>query len=477
MIVLSLLSACSLTTTPVVECQTNLDCRTAFSWGSVCGEEGLCEDWTPSPRCERTIPADLFERKDEYRDRIVLGSVYERQESLLDVMSFELAITQVNDAAGLDGQLFGFVQCSNEEDASWDTLTAEEANVALATTLADEIGVPAILGPSYSSRTIDAYNAIKGTFDTVMISPSATSPTLTALDPPASDAEPGHLWRTAPPDSIQARAIALDLEARGIAKVAIVYDDDAAYGTGLAEELTAQFGGTAELLAFKTATDRDARTVEAGGSDAEVVMFVSSDKADVAAFLNAAGAVGSYVDKGIFLTDAAYDTNILRDAASASDLFPNIRGTRPATPQGNVYDFFLASFAAQYDGESAAGSAFPAYAYDAAWIAIYGTAWAHFQEDAITGTALARGMRKLSQGPSVEIRGTAWTTVTSAFSQGNGIDVVGSSGELDFDPVTEETAGPIDLWVVQANGRDFSVVCTFDPVSTTTLPPECTTLE
>jgi branched-chain amino acid transport system substrate-binding protein len=471
MLVALLLSACSLTTTPVVECQTHLDCRDGFGWGSVCGEDGLCADWTPSPRCDRTVPADLFENKDEHRDLIVLGSVYEREESLLDVMSFELAVTQANDGAGLDGRAYGFVQCSNEENPGWDDLTAEEANVEIATMLADQVGVPAILGPSYSSRTQAAYAAI-GDFDTLMISPSATSPTLTALDPPASDEAPGRLWRTAPPDSIQARAIALDLESRGVRRVAIVYDDDQAYGTGLAQELTAVFAGTASLYPFLTPTDRDARTVEAGTTDSEVVMFVSSDKADVAAFLNAAGAVPGYLAKGIFLTDAAYDTNILREASSARSLFPNIRGTRPATPVGDVYTFFLASFQGQY-GESAEGSAFPAYAYDAAWLVIYGTAWAHFQEGSITGTNIARGLRRVSDGAQVRIQGTSWSAVRSAFEQGRSIDVVGASGALDYDPVTEETAGPIDLWVVQPDGDDFTVVCTFDPVSENTLPSEC----
>jgi ABC-type branched-subunit amino acid transport system substrate-binding protein len=475
MLSLTLLAACSLTTTPVVECQSNLDCRSAFGWGSVCDDDGLCSDWEPSPRCERTIPQDLFDNKDEYRDLIVLGSVYERQESLLDVMSFELAITQVNDGAGLDGQLYGFVQCSNEENGDWDDATAEEANVALARTLADEVGVPAILGPSYSSRTQDAYTAI-GELDTLMISPSATSPTLTDLDPPATDASPGLLWRTAPPDSIQARAIALDLEAAGVQRVSIVYNDDQAYGTGLAQELTSVFGGSVELYPWLTPTDRDARTVEAGTDNSEVVMFVSSDKGDATAFLNAAATVAGYVDKGIYLTDAAYDTNILDNAQSASALFPNIRGTRPATPVGDVYTFFLASFSGTY-GQSAEGSAFPAYAYDAAWIVIYGTAWAQLQEGSITGTNIARGLRQLSQGPSVRIQGTSWSTVTSAFSQGNGIDVIGASGALDYDPVTEETAGPIDLWVVQPNGRDFEVVCTFDPVAADALPVACGTLQ
>jgi ABC-type branched-subunit amino acid transport system substrate-binding protein len=471
---LQLVQGCSLSTTNVEDCQSNAECRAAFGWGSVCGEDGLCADVEPSPRCERTIPADLFENRLEYRDSIVLGSVYEREESLLDVMSFELAITQVNDSGGLDGHPFAFVQCTNEEDPALDSLTAEEANLAMALSLADEIGVPAIMGPSYSSRTQLAYAGVKE-LGTLMISPSATSPSLTALDDPATDQNPGRLWRTAPPDSIQGRAIALDATARGVATIAIVYDQDGAYAEFLATVVAEEFDGTEILLPFTTATDRDSQTAEAGSADVDEVLFVSSDKGDVSAFLNGAGAIAGFDDgRGIFLTDAAYDTNILTDARSAERLFPNIRGTRPATPAGDTYNFFLASFAAQYDGESAEGSGFTAYAYDAAWLVLYGSAWSYFQEDeVVTGTGIARGLRNVSQGPEVVVRPTSWNSVTSAFSRGSSIDVLGASGTLDYDPVTEETAGPIDLWTVQAAGRDFDVVCTFDPVAVRTLPAGC----
>ena len=39
------------------------------------------------------------------------------------------------------------------------------------------------------------------------MSPSATSPALTELEPAASDETPGLLWRTVPPDSLQGRVI------------------------------------------------------------------------------------------------------------------------------------------------------------------------------------------------------------------------------------------------------------------------------
>ncbi|MCA9488265.1 MAG: ABC transporter substrate-binding protein [Myxococcales bacterium] len=471
---ISLLVSCSLTTTSPEDCESNAQCRDAFGIGWVCGEEGLCVD-TPLPaRCDRTIPPDLWaHRSDDYADAIVLGSVYERSESLKDVQSIELAIGQVNESEGLEGRSYALIQCSNEEDAAYDELTFDEATVAAATFLSDAVGVPAIMGPSYSSSTESVFLAVEGN-GTMVISPSATSPALTALDGLApSDADPGLLWRTAPPDSLQGQAIALDLEGRGVGKVAIIYQEGP-YGEGLTEVFLEHFSGQTELLLFDTAALLATYVADTATGNADEVLFISSEKPDVVAFLNAAGPLSGYASKGIFLADAAYDAAVLDQARSAAgDLFPNIRGTRPTTPSGPVYDTFLAAYSAAYGGETAADSAYTAYAYDAAWLVVYGTAWSTYQNGDITGMGIAQGLRKVSSGQEVLVRPTSWSTVRASFDAGQSVDVVGASGTLDYDPITEETATPIDVWTVNAPGTDFKIECTFDPTGLSGLPADC----
>ena len=46
---------------------------------------------------------------------------------------------------------------------------------------------------------------------------------------------------------------------------------------------------------------------------------------------------------------------------------------------------------------------------------------------------------------------------------GKSIDVKGSSGTLDYDPVTEETTAPMDVWVINAAGDGFETIATVDP--------------
>jgi hypothetical protein len=54
--------------------------------------------------------------------------------------------------------------------------------------------------------------------------------------------------------------------------------------------------------------------------------------------------------------------------------------------------------------------------------------------------------------------------VQSLLELGQDINVRGASGELDYDPETEETSGPIEIWGI-AGGREpsFTVVEIVEP--------------
>ena len=101
---------------------------------------------------------------------------------------------------------------------------------------------------------------------------------------------------------------------------------------------------------------------------------------------------------GIFLSDGAYYIDIFEDVADYDFLFEQVRGTRPTTVPGTVYDSFSASYAAAFGGQDPSEAAFTAYAYDAAWLMLYGTAWSMYQEGDITGIGIGRGLRNISDG-------------------------------------------------------------------------------
>ena len=68
---------------------------------------------------------------------------------------------------------------------------------------------------------------------------------------------------------------------------------------------------------------------------------------------------------------------------------------------------------------------------------------------------MSRAMRKMSEGASVPLRRGFWEMGLEQLAQEATIDVLGSSGLLDYDPVTEETFAPIDVWVIRAAGDEW----------------------
>ncbi|MEQ1506666.1 MAG: ABC transporter substrate-binding protein [Myxococcota bacterium] len=462
---------CSLFTVRPADCTSNQQCRDSFGFGSVCGDDGLCATTEIPDRCQTRTPADLAFPLDPSTHPI--GTLFDHT---LDThigryRSVDLATGQANGNGGLDGESFVTIHCTIEEGTGYDDLTKSDAAVTMGDWLANEVGVPAIVGPAASSDTEAVYNAVSLDYGTLLVSPSATSPSLTTLDGLSStDADPGLLWRTAPPDDLQGIAIAWDMNTNTSTyrpeppqRVAVIYQTGA-YGEGLEATFTdafAGYGGEATPFPFESAGGPSEAIAEAAFGFDEV-LFISSDVGDVVAFLLGAKNLASFQDLPLFLTDAARNTDVLTEAADASGLFDQIRGTGPANPSGTVFTQFASAYGSKYGGDDVSVLSFTAQSYDAAWLVMYGHAWARYQEDAITGTTIARGLRRVSSGPPIDIRPLSWNDVKAQFAEHASIDVVGASGDLDYDPVTAETTAPIDVWVIVGDDT-FLTVENVDP--------------
>lgn len=447
-----LLASCSLGGIPRSDCDPEA-CQAAFGFGSVCGDDGYCRSVEPHARCERTFPPDLFTRPEQYGDTFVIGSLMDRSLATQRARenAAELAIRSANDEGGLEGRKFGIVFCDIQENSNVDGLSRQEAAVEMALYLARELRLPAIIGPSATEDVQEAFLALVETWETdthrtLMMSPSATGAGLTSIDvTDPTDGSPGLLWRTAPPDTIQAEAIAQDMRSRSVGKVAVVHSTDA-YGAGIADAFHAAFGD-AILFPFTTNSKMVEQIINAGNTDADEVLFVSSQTDQAAGFINAIAGNPKYDDRGIFLTDSAANADFKENTSSASSRWPQIRGTRPSLPSGVVYDIFASRYRTEFTIDPAAYS-FTAHAYDAAWLVLYGIVWAHFQEDAINGKTIARGLRRISSGPKQTIQPSTFPAIIAAFMNGESVDVEGASGELDYDPETEETTAPVEIWTM-----------------------------
>jgi branched-chain amino acid transport system substrate-binding protein len=448
--------------TVVEDCTTSAECRAENGFGSVC-EAGACRPFVPNPRCARSFPETLLTNPSAYSGALVVGSIVERGfggDAVLENAA-ELAVFQANEGGGLEADRpIGIVFCDMSEDASLDLLTLDDAAVSTAEWLHAELGVAAIHGPTTSGSTELVFEAIRDT-DTLLISPSATSPSLTLLDNPTpTDEQPGLLWRTVPPDSLQGSTIAEDMILRGITRVSVVAENGS-YGLGLQNQFIDEFvdmGGTivGTPQAFASSAERDAAIAGSATGSPEEILFISGEISDSVAFLNVAGRTPAFEGIGVFLTDTSKTDDIFTETApAAASVFERLRLTAPAPGRGAVYDTFAAAYAARYP-EDPRQFGFLPQAYDATWLLIYGTAWAVYQEGSVTGTHIGRGLRRVSSGTSSDITGAAWRAVRSAFRGGSPVNVNGASGALDYDPSTEETEAPIEVIVALIRCDDMS---------------------
>jgi len=472
--------SCSFGKFSYTSCTTNEQCRDAFGWGHVCAD-GLCGAAVADARCTETWPPNLYARQNEMQDAILIGIQFDRSDFDLEMKAARLAVMQVMDNEGLEGTDYALIECTNEEDAFFDDLTQDEANEQVSEYLANEIGVAAIIGPATSNRVDSAYLTVEP-YGTLIMSPTATSPALTSLDGLTStDDEPGLLWRTAPPDDLQGTVLAEYIASEpvdpgddmpGLKTVDVIFEEGP-YGTGLAQVFNDEFkqrGGTTDLRDFGVGDteSRDLQIARAASSNSAGVMFISSDKDDTKAFLQeVASTSGLDSSRWIFLADGGKDEAIFKKVGALDDAdLARIRGTAPAPDGGTIYDNFAQAFSSRF-GTDAGNTPYTPYAYDAAWLVMYGTAWSWYQEGKVSGTGIARGLRRISdsRGDVIEASPTDWTSAVANFKEGLRVDVAGASGQLDYDPVTGETSAPIDVWIVASDGSgvSFETLVTYDP--------------
>jgi branched-chain amino acid transport system substrate-binding protein len=467
------LAGCVLNRTEQAECRSDTECQEAFGLGTTCNSDGFCQSRRTNARCE-TYPADLTDpaRAADYKDHVIFGSISPYENTLFEqfALSARLALLHINDRGGIDGTRgFGLIMCDAAPAAAdgYDDglATSQEAAVAMARYLIDVWSVPAIFGPARSSEVEQVFLEVRDE-DVLVISASATSPSLFALDATApTDQRPGLLWRTAPPDDLQTQAIAADMIVPGpgrpapVDRVAVIYINDA-YGAALYDAFATAFetGGGRDAQAFPySATDTGEQLDQVVGQVAtsatfDEVLFVSSTPEDFVKFLDIITDNPAFDGKGIFLSEAAASSEVLTKANP--ERFLQVRGSRPRPldpSTDTVYETFLAEYEVEYETEIA-DQVFTANSYDAAWMLAAGALWAVRQENGnVTGTSIAKGLRKLSSGPEVIVSRIGWSELRSSFEQGNSVNIQGASGALDYDPGTEETESPIQIWGITAS--------------------------
>lgn len=159
-----------------------------------------------------------------------------------------------------------------------------------------------------------------------------------------------------------------------------------------------------------------------------------------------------------YFTDGSKDDTKLLDPSlpdAVKALIQQSRGTAPARPSGPNFDLFKTNLQKDFM-LSADAYAFLAQSYDAGYVAAYGLTFASRAGTNYDGRQVAEGLASLSAGTLINISPTEWPAGKAELSSGPlKINLVGTSGELDFNASIGEAPGPIEIWSVAAGLGGF----------------------
>ena len=337
---------------------------------------------------------------------------------------FELAIRHINEGGGVLGQPVSFVLA----DPSFDP---DEA-VEVARRLIEDEGVHAIVGPSSSANALPVAEQVAGPAGIPLISPSATSPLLTAAD------DRDFFFRTALSDIAQGPVLARLTRERGFDNVGVLYRDDA-WGNGLHETFAAAWDGAIVSAAVEpqAATYLPAlRESAAGGAQALVIITFAAEAETI---------LREAFESGL------YEQFVFGDAARRLALVQTLGGDRlgdmygtagVAHPGGAAQEAWEQAYREAY-GELPV-TPYVRSTYDAA-VAI---ALAAQAAGSLEGGAIRDQLRAIGGAPGeVVIAGVEGIArALEVLGDGGDVDYDGASVSLDWDEHGDLLRGHIGIW-------------------------------
>ena len=442
---LGLICACSFTTaTGFNECNTDEEC----------GADRVCLQRyciRLPPACQRGTGTYSDAHRVAFAALLPLtdspdgGAIDESEVANLNAL--ELAIDEGNQRDGIKGRPFALFVCNTGDDDA--TLKAQ------ATFMANTLEVPAVV-VSGSAAVISAADVLTP-HGSMVISADATSPELIGTYQSSQ-----HLvWRTAPPDTLQAQVVAEQLTLMqqtqpSLAKIGIAYVDTT-YGQGLADALQMRLPAsfTPKLTPYPRDGDPSGALTTLAAFSPNLTVLVAFPP-DVISIVSGAKAHPTLTRLGgnqWFFTDAAKDPAILTPSILSE--IDQSYGTAPAQGAGTEFSAFRDRFEAKYmmDPEN---YGFTSHSYDAMYLLMLGAAYAARDGGDVTGTRMADGFTRLSGGTTeIILSPDNFSLGVSALQMGGTIDVKGSSSDLDLDydsGCPASSSSPYELWQIRDGG-------------------------
>ena len=326
-----------------------------------------------------------------------------------------LAAEHVNEQGGLlNGDTYTLVLADSQCDP--------KAGVDAGTKVVNVEQVVAVLGASCSGATNGMVQSVTIPAGVVAISDSATAPSITELD------DNDLVFRVAPSDAYQGRALAELAVKAGYKTVAMTYTNDD-YNAGIASVFETEFqamGGTitgSQMHEPNKASYRSELATLSGGDADALALFAYYGGSGISIIRNS-------LENGLFekfmAADGMFDQSVI-DQIGQSNLQGNLMITQAASDYDDAsYKIFAELYAETGQNPQAP---YAAHGYDVAFL----IALAIEKAGAADRGKIAAALREVASPPGVVIRPGEWAKAKAALAAGEEVNYEGASNTNDFD--------------------------------------------
>ncbi|MFO0574340.1 MAG: ABC transporter substrate-binding protein [Polyangia bacterium] len=416
------------------ECNADTDCGPGPSGEKLYCSEGLCAIGTPKAKlCTETFPSPAPANAIPIGALVNISSGNDGQTTL----AMKLAIEEMNKARIGDGDRPMVLHICDYGKVAGDALKSMQI-------LARERGVIAVIGPTSSANVLAVADEVRRSGIPLM-SPSATSPLISDLQPP------GLFFRVVPSDAKQGPLLSKQISPT-TARYAMLYVDDA-YGSGLKDAFFKSFPANTPVatVAYSEKTGDQAQLqaklqqILTAGTLDYLVAITNEFSDSVVTGLKPLGSTTK-----ILMADGAKNENVLA-LASTADMatkthLARISGTAPTVEGSNgLYSAFLSAFAGRFQ-QNAASSIYNAFSYDAAYA--IGIALAGAGNDATPARIVEMLLRINGGAKMMSVGGTQYLNAKRAIQAGAGLTLSGTTGGIGFDTHGDRLSALFEKWTI-----------------------------
>jgi len=346
--------------------------------------------------------------------------------------AIELAIKEWNNAGGVRGKPLMLLSCDSKGDRTHGVHAARHA--------VETVGVPVIVGPGFSGIFIDVVSQVTASAGVVTMSGATTSEMVTTLP------DKGLAWRTIPSDRAISESLVPLVESHQPTGLT-VFAKAGPFGEGLlntlSDSMAKKMGEHINAVAYQPGEEPE-RLVDAQLREGvDVVVLIGGDETiALVEKYEAAAATSGRTPRYIIVYDrvAALLDLVRRHPALSTRVEVVAHAVTDNTDLASLKRRINASFGPQSQWAKVA------YFYDAMYVLAYAIS-AVPEDTALSGSAIASQIGRLTQGPDVRVGPQTIGAGRAALLEGS-INLEGVSGPLDFDLSSGDVSGHVKLWRV-----------------------------